>query len=116
MLKKVKSVIFEYPDPDKIQINKANLELKLRDYGGRIKDKFSWQDLLFVVPAWAILFTSNFNNSVWILSGEELKGIYIASMVLGTVGLFKNKIPFVKKIFNKNDAIEAIEDIVRECN
>jgi hypothetical protein len=113
--KNIKSKIYKYPNPDKIQINKANFELKLRDYKASVKNKFAWKDLLFLLPAWAILLTSNFNN-VWLLSGEEVKGIYFAFMVFGTLDLFKHKIPIIKNIINgNNDVTEAIEDITKEC-
>jgi len=111
----MKSKIYKYPDPDKIQINKANFELKLRDYKIKVKSKFIWKDLLFLVPAWAILLTSNF-NSVWFLSGEAVKGVYLAFMVFGTLDLFKNKIPILNEALNgNNDVVEAISNITEEC-
>lgn len=113
--KNTKTRIYRYPDPDKVQINKANFELKLRDYKTNIKSKFARKDLLLLVPAWAILFTSNF-NSIWFLSGEEIKGIYLAFMIFGTLDSFKNKIPVIKNFFNGNsDVIEVMDNITKEC-
>jgi len=111
----IKPKIYKYPESDKIQIDRANLELRLRDYKTFVKSKFAWKDLLILIPAWAILFTSNFNN-IWILSGEAVKGVYLAFMVFGTLDLFKNKIPIIKQVLNgNNDVEEVISDITKKC-
>jgi len=108
-----KSRLHKYPYPDKIQIDKASLELKLREYKAAIKSGFAWRDLLFLIPAWAILCTSNF-NSIWLLSEEALKGIYLAFMLIGTVDLIKNKL--FKKITNMNEDVSmTIDKITNEC-
>ena len=110
-IKLSKAKIHKYPDPDKVEINEADFQLILRDYESFMKDKISWSDLLVLMPAWAILLTSNFNGFL-VFSGEELKGMYLALMLLATIYILKGKIPFLKRIFdNKDGAIEVINRI-----
>lgn len=76
--------IHKYPDPNKIEINEADFELELRNYRRSLKNKISWSDLLLLIPAWAILFTSNFRD-FWIFSGEQIKGAYFILIAIGTL-------------------------------
>jgi len=126
--------VYTYPDPDEIKINEANLELRLRDCKDHLKNRPSWSDLLILVPAWAILFTSNFHN-ILIFSGAQLKGAYSVFMIIGTLlimvrtikvligNLFKkdfNNVRGVKKILkilfrDEYSPTQLIEDIKNKC-
>lgn len=79
---------FIYPTPDSITMNEADFKLHLRDFGEANQNKISWKDLLILVPAWAVLLTANFKD-VGFINGFELRGLYAALLLLGTLSYFK---------------------------
>jgi len=75
--------LYRYPNPSKIEINEADLMLKLRDFRQALKNRLSWSDFLLLAPAWAILLTSDFEG-FWIFSGQHVKGAYFALIFIGS--------------------------------
>lgn len=78
------SIVHEYPEPDKIQINESDLRLKLQEFSDAIKGRLSPFDFLVLVSAWAPVFISKFDGFAD-LSGDIIKGFYVAIIGLGTI-------------------------------
>ena len=125
MTKKAKH--HKYPSPDKITIDEANFELQLEEYHKAIKSKPSLTDFLIIVPAWAIIFTSDFRGFLG-FSGEVVKGFYIASIAIATVtivarfiGVAIPRLPFRKKNSNSrgrqiSEPNEKVKSIKNNCS
>lgn len=84
--KKIRS--HEYPNPERIGINEADLKLHFQDFGEANQNKISWKDILILVPAWAVLLTADFRDT-WLIKGSELRGFYAALLILGTLSYLK---------------------------
>ncbi len=89
--------LYKYPDPDEITINEADLMLKLRDFRRALKNRPTWSDFLVLVPAWAILLTSDFEG-FWKIPAKQVEGIYTAIIGIVTIVVIYRFFKSIKEI------------------
>jgi len=102
---------FRYPNPDRIEINQASLELKIKEYKNSINKKLGLSDILLIISSWAILLNKGTFDDFWLLGGDELKGFYMALIFCITVYMIFTKTRIYKWIY-KDD--EDIKDLLKE--
>ncbi len=123
---KRKDILYVYPDPDRVEINEADLKLKLVEQNKHIRGEVKMTDFLLLVSIWAILFTAELKD-FWMIPGKEFRGVLFILVLISTAGfickLFKS-VKFVrnflswvgKKIFDDNyDPDHFITNIKKIC-
>jgi len=118
--KKVRKV-YRHPEPARIVINEADLKLYFEDYQKALKKDISWSDFLWILPAWAVMFTLNFQG-FWGLSGGTIRGIYGACIAIATIARMQGFWIKGKRLIKRqdpdsiSDAREKVIDIMAKSN
>lgn len=116
---------YTYPESDKITICKTDLKHRFKEYYDAVSNKFTFFDLLIIVPAWASIASLNFPDltisGVRIASGLTAKGVAIGLLTMGTIPKIIGSISYywtksggVHK--HEHDPERKVEAIFSDCS
>lgn len=84
--KSEEGIVYEFPEAEKISIDKSNLQIQLNKFKEKIKSSPSIFDLLAIISLWSPIFSANFKSILGISPGSvEAAYIVFASIITITI-------------------------------